>query len=360
MRLRSFAAALVTLGAACHVRTTVLTTHPGPERTVAVTGGTPRALGPTIVVAPDGRLRFVEPLRCPADIMVDIETAQTVRLEPNLATAVVGIIVTVAGAVTGVSGLARSSDGLTWLGAGGAIAGLPFAIGPWLGNGDTDVPLDTKSLRKTGGEVACGERAVTARHASVRSGRFQAFGTVDADGTFSVSPYTWVDVFDVAAQPALDLTADLVDEDGIRTITTVLEASAFAGTRQAFLDGAGIDGRVEKLRKVPSIEPAALQVSRHTIAGSRFLRVILPVVNHGPGDAWQLRGVIESAHPEVDGRLIYIGHLAPGASVDAEIVIPLSVAADQTLGKGTVEIAVKLREAHGAAPEEEVRFQGKL
>jgi hypothetical protein len=358
MHVRSLA--LVTLLSACHVRSTVTVTRPGDEHAEAVTGGRPRAKAAIVTVAADGRLRFVAPLVCPADVFVDVERSETRRSEPSLATAVVGIIVTVAGAVTLVSGLARDQSMLMGFGVAGVGLGLPFAIGPWLGNGDTDVGVGHERLRKGAGEVACGEMPVTARTASVRSGRFQAFGGVDADGTFEVSPFTWVDAFAVGDQPALNITADLVGEDGIQTIEAVIEASQFAGTREAFFASAGVDATVATLRKVPGLEPGAVKVSRTTIDGRPHLRILLPLDNVGPGDAWQVRGIVESSHGEVDGRIVYIGHLARGESVTAELLVPLSVAADHELAKGVVELSIVLKEAHGAAPDAPARWKGRI
>jgi hypothetical protein len=352
--------ALVALAAGCHVRSTVTAVHPGAQHAEAVAGGRPRAMPATVVVAADGRLRFVAPLQCPADVFVDVERSETRHVEPNLATAVVGIILTVAGAVTLVGGLAEGRTGLGGLGLGGVAVGLPFAIGPWLGNGDTDVARGHESMRKGAGEVACGEMPLTARTASVRSGRFQAFGGVDADGTFEVSPFTWVDAFAPADQPALNLTADLVTDDGIQTIEAVIEASQFAGTRDAFFAAAGIDATVAPLRKVPTLEPGGPKVSRRMIDGRPHLRIVLPIDNTGPGDAWQVRGVIESDNAEIDGRLIYVGHLARGESVRAELLIPLSVAANRELSGGEVELSIVLREAHGAAPDSPAHFKGKI
>ncbi|MCA9678208.1 MAG: hypothetical protein KC464_24490, partial [Myxococcales bacterium] len=82
--------------AGCHVQSRVATTRPGQAR-VERTDGAPRALPATIVLGDDGYLRFVTPLSCPADRLVEVEAYDTVRTEPNLAAFVVGVVVTAAG-----------------------------------------------------------------------------------------------------------------------------------------------------------------------------------------------------------------------------------------------------------------------
>jgi hypothetical protein len=348
--------------AACHTRSWVLETRPGPSRN-EVHHDRPRALAPTVVLSSDGRFRFVAPLRCAADVLVDIETTETVTKEANIATFVVGVIVATAGAVALTAGLSEDEPakaGATWLGVGGLVVGLPFTIGPWIGNGTTDVPKGVQTVRKGAAEAPCGERAVTARTASVRAGAFQVFGSVDTGGTFELSPFVFVDAFAVGEQAALDITADLVDEGGITSISAVIDATALAGARDAWLAAAGIDDRVEPVRKVPRLEPGAAQVTRTSLDGRPRLRVVVPIHNAGPGPAWQVRGVVGADHPEVDGRIVYLGAIASGADATAELLIPLSAAADKELGAGEVELTVQLRDAHGTAPETPVRFRGRV
>lgn len=346
---------------ACHTRSWVLESRPGPSRN-QVHLDRARALAPTVVLSADGRFRFVAPLRCAADVLVDIETTETVTREANIATFVVGVIVTTVGAVALTAGLSEDEPGkaaATWLGVGGLVVGLPFTIGPWIGNGTTDVPKGVETVRKGAAEEPCGERAVTARTASVRAGRYQAFGAVDTAGTFEVSPFVFVDVFAVGEQAALDITADLADEDGITTIAAVIDVTALAAVRDAWVAAAGIDDRVEPLRKVPRLEPGAAKVSRTSVDGRPRLRIVVPIHNAGPGAAWQVRGVVSSDHPEVDGRIVYVGAIAAGADATAELLIPLSAAADKDFGRAEVELSVQLRDAHGTAPETPVRFRGR-
>lgn len=358
---RVVAVILVAL-AACHTRSWVMETRPGPSRN-EVHLDQSRALAPTVVIGADGRFRFIAPLRCAADVMVDLETTETITTEGNIATFVVGVILATAGAVSLTVGLSEEewpTSGATWLGAGGVVIGGAFVIGTSVGNGTTDVPLGTRTVRKGAAEVPCGERAVTARTASVRAGRFQAFGSVDTGGTFEVSPFVFVDVFAIGDQPALDVTADLVDEDGITTITAVVDAAALAAARDAWVAATGLDDRVEPLRKVPRLEPGAATVSRTSVDGRPRLHVVVPIHNAGPGNAWQVRGVVGSDHPEVDGRIIYIGAIAAGADATAELLIPLSAAADKTLGGAEIDLTVQLRDAHDTSPETPVRFRGRV
>jgi len=91
--------------AGCHTRTRVQTTTPGESRS-QILADRVRALPATVALGDDGRLRFVAPLRCAADVMVEVETGETEKVEANLATFVVGVIVTAAGAVGLASGLA--------------------------------------------------------------------------------------------------------------------------------------------------------------------------------------------------------------------------------------------------------------
>jgi hypothetical protein len=350
--------ALVAL-AACHVRTTLPITRPGESHDV-VHPGAVRALPATIMIAPDGRLRFVEPLRCAADVFVDVEHVETVRVRPNLALLVVGIVATAGGALAAVRGLAVGSTPTELAGAGGLAIGLPFLIGPLYGNGDTDRDLGVTQERKGAAEVACGERGLVARSASIKAGRFEAFGAVDGEGEFELSPFAFVDAFEPGAQPPLDLTAQLTGDQGVTTVEAVLDDDALAKARDGFLTASKIDTRIEPLRKVPNLVAGAIKVSSLDDGTRRMLRVVLPLRNDGPGDAWQLRAVIAAAEPEVDGRIAYIGHLGKGESQDVELRVPLTAAAAHDLEGDEIDLAIQLREGNGAAPVDPVRFHGRV
>ncbi len=89
--------------------------------------------------------------------------------------------------------------------------------------------------------------------------------------------------------------------------------------------------------------------------------MVLALRNDGPGDAWALRGQIAApATPAIDGRMIYIGHLAKASATSRELVIPLARSAAAALRNATIELSVELRDAHGTAPATPVRFRGAL
>lgn len=346
---------LAVLAAGCHTTTRVTTARPGPSRHV-VHDDQRRALAPTIALTDDGRLRFVAPVVCAADVLVELESYDTVRTEPNLATVIVGIVLAAAGGVTAVA-----TDGpARWGGGAGGAVGAGLAVAPWFGNGVADTPGETRTVRKGAAEVACGEEAVVARTASVRSGRFQAFGAVAADGTCEVSPFAFVDAFAVGDVPAVDLTVDLIDDRGVRSIAQILDAAALRATRDGFLAAAGVDARAPALRKVPRLDLGAPRVSRASIDGRPHVRVELPLDNAGPGDAWQVRAIVAAEHAELDGRVAYVGHLPARTSRTVELLIPVSAAADAALADDDVELTVTLRDAHDTAPATPVRFRGRL
>jgi hypothetical protein len=363
MFVRTIVAAALAVVAACHTRSVVTTTQPGPGRAV-LHRDQARAMPPTIAISDDGRVRFVTPLRCAADVMVDLERVDTVTIEPNLAAFVVGVIVTAVGGIAltlGVTDDAPASAPATYLGVGAIAAGLPVALGPWFGNGVDDVAGATETVRTGATEEPCGEAPVVARTASLHAAGLQAFGAVDADGVFAVSPFSFVDAFAVGERPALDVTAHLVWADGFTTIEAVIDAADLARGRDGFFAGAGIDARVEPLRKVPRLAGGQVSVARLAgDDGGARLRIVVPVTNEGPGDAWQLRAVVAADHPELDGRILYIGHLPARRSIDAELVVPLSQAADAAIGAGAVRLEVLLRDAHGTAPASPLRFRGQV
>jgi hypothetical protein len=344
--------------AGCHTHRRLTTVRPGRVRTEP-SAAPPRALPPTTRLDADGALRFVAPLRCATEVVTELEVVESVRTQPNLATFVVGVVASAAAGVATARGLAGSGVALG-LGIAGLAVGLPLAIGPLRGNGIDDRLGPGRTVRRPGGETPCGERAVAATRAVVRAGPLIADGAVDADGRFEVSPFSFVDAFAVGAVPGLPLTAELTGADGeMRVVESILDAAALASARDGFLAAAGVDGRVEPLRKVPVLEPGPLRVSRLAVDGLTWLRVVAPLRNRGPGDAWQLRGVITADHPELDGRVLYVGHLAAGDAVAAELRVPLSAAADAAVTGDELDLRLELRDAHGAAPAMPVRYRGR-
>lgn len=359
----SGAALAAVLLAACHTTSRITETRPGPERSV-VDPTRARALPATVVVSDDGHLRFVQPLRCAADVFVEIESFDEVTVAPNLATVVIGIIVTAASAVTIASSLGEDGPAASRLVAAGGVGvagGLTLAIAPWFGTGRHDEPRPPVSHRKRATEEPCGDRPVAVRHATVRlASGARVWGAVAPDGTFAVSTFGFVDAFAVGDQPALDLTVDAVGDAGPVRFAAVIDAAQLAPTRGAFLAGAGIDARAEPLRKVPRLEPGALAVSLVMVDGIPHLQVALPLTNAGPGDAWQVRAAVSSDEPELDGRIVYVGHVGAGATTVAELAVPLSPDADRALGGDDLELHLQLRDAHGTAPERAVTFRGRV
>lgn len=361
--VRALSCAALAIVAGCHVRDRVTVTRPG-ARHPEIHADQPRVLPPTVVVTADGYLRFVEPLRCPADVMVTIETSDQVTTSPNLATVVVGVVVTALGGIALASGLADDapgSSGWTYAGAAGVIGGLTLAIGPWRGNGVTEVPREPSTLRQGASEEPCGERGLAATSATVRFGRQRVIGAVDADGRFAVSPFAMVDVFAIGSVPALDVTAEVVDAGGTtRTIEAVVEAQDLASAAGEWIAASAIDARKEALRKIPRLEPGAARVTRQVIDGVPHLKIALLLDNAGPGDAWQVRAVVSSEVAELDGRVAYLGHVAAGDSRELALAIPLSADASADLAGAELDLEIHVRAADGTGPETPVRFRGRV
>lgn len=361
--VRRLAAALALLAATggCHVTTTTDVTRPGAlDRRVLA--DRPVALPPTLVLTPAGALRFVEPLTCPTEETVRTVTTIEIEERPNLATFVVGVIATAVGGVLLVRGLAESAPGnlTTYVGITGLGAGLPLAIGPWLG---TTVALrpgpDTAPVRRAGPSEACGERPLAARSAVLEIAGRQVYGTIDADGTFALAAFALVDAYAGEAPAPWQVTAHVDTGAGPRTLTTVIEGGALAAAAPAFLAHAPFDATIAPLRLVPDLRPGLLRASLTTTASGPALRIVLPLVV-GKGETWGLRGVITASTPAVDGRVLYVGHLGPGAVTAPELLVPLSAAAAAELRGSTLELAIELRDAHGTAPVTPVRFKGAV
>ncbi len=353
--------ALMGLGA-CHVTTRVPDLRPGDTQIVPDTVHA-RVLAPTLTVTGDGRFRFVEPLLCPTTERVEMQTSTIVTVRPNLATFVVGAILTGLGGVGTAVAISENDPAgqpLTYAAPVALVTGLVFAIGPFLGNKEDRDYGAPRSIDRVGKDAPCGERAVAATSAILTWHGLRAVGTVDGDGIFSVSPYEITDAFAAGRGPALDLAADLQLASGRAAIQVVIAGDTLVKGRDAFLARARIDGRWEQLVKVPRIEHGVVRVSRTTDGGRPVLRVALPLTNEGPGDAWQVRGVITAQDPEVDGRVLYVGHLAPHAGTTATVDIPLSADADRALAGDSIELGVTLIDADATTSAEPVRFRGTV
>ncbi len=354
---------MILVASACHHTVQTETTRPGAiERIQHPEGAVARR--PTLVLTDAGVLRFVEPLDCPTEEIVETMSGTEISTEPNLATFIVGVIATSVGAVLTVRGLSSDnrSNPSTFAGIAGVGVGLPLAIGPWLGTqtvvreGPPAAPV-----RRPGPAEPCGARALAARAATLTLRGIEVHGTIDRDGAFSVSPYQLVDAYAVKQIPALDITALVDAEGGARTVTTVIEGGALATHAPAFLASArSFDAKIEPMRLVPSIVAGTLRVSLTSTADGPAVRIVLPIKNDGPGDAWGVRGHIASASPAIDGRVLYIGHLAKGAALARELMIPLTAQAADMLKGSSIEVSIELRDAHGTAPQTPVRFRGTV
>jgi hypothetical protein len=350
---------LVTAG--CHVTTRVEVTRVAAT-TLVPRDEPPRPLPATAVVDDQGRLRFVEPLQCRSDVVVELETTEVVRVRPNLAAFVVAITASSLGAVATFLGSTDdepASSPLTYGGVALIAVGAPFLVGPWFGNRVEHRDAGTRTASRGTRDRACGERAAAAVRATLSTASLRATGDVDDDGVFSVSPFALVDAFDRSPRP-LAARVDLVTATGTARLDAVLEPAALARGRAAFLRGAGVDATIEPLRKVPTLSAGAVRIGRRIAAGRSTLRIGLAVANAGPGDAFAVRGRIVTRHPEVDGRLLYFGRIPARASVSRELLVTISDGAARDLEGADIELAIELRDAHDTAPDQPVRFRGKI
>jgi len=348
--------------AACHVTVRLDDLRPGRTEHV-VHRDRARTAPPALEATADGRLRFVVPLACPANDVVEMQRSTVVETRPNLATFVVGVIVTAVGGVG--TGIALSNDHparrpLTYVAPGAVVAGLVLAIAPFVGNRRDRVYGGVDRVVRAEHEERCGERPLSASGAVVMWHGLRMVGTIDGDGYFSRSPYEVVDAFAAGRGPDLDLGADVDLTSGHVALQAVVAARALIAGKDAYLRGLGIDAGYQPLRKVPRVEPGHLRVSRTTRHGHPILRVALPLKNDGPGDAWQVRGVIGCDQPEVDGRMIYAGRVPSHGAVEAHAEIPLSVDADRALAGGDLHLTVTLADADQTVSDTPVAFDGPI
>lgn len=85
-------------------------------------------------------------------------------------------------------------------------------------------------------------------------------------------------------------------------------------------------------------EPALAATTR--LEGSEL---VVRFRNSGPGDAWQVAAIVASENPEDDGRLVAVGRVAAGETVEARL--PLS-----DPGPGAVDFTEAFGRAPGALP----------
>jgi hypothetical protein len=347
----------------CHVTTQTEVTRPATEEIVQHPEGA-ITLRPTLILSETGSLRFVQPLECPTERVVSSSTAIEIETKPNFATFVVGVIATAVGGVmtiSGVAGKGSAANPVTYAGIGLVAVGMPFAVGPWTGlgkrlrDGGT-----TEPKRAPGPSVPCGARALPAKSATLTIRGLEVHGAVWQDGTFAISPYQLIDAYAPTEINAWEIAAIVDAEGGGRTIEAVIDGGAFAKYAPEFLAHADFNSKVEPMRLVPGLVPGALRASLTSTSAGPALRVVLAVKNDGPGATWGLRGQITSPTKSVDGRMLYIGHIGKGQIVSRELLIPLTVNAANTIRGTTLDISIELRDAHGTAPPNPVRFRGDV
>lgn len=316
----------------------------------------------TLIVADDGRLRFVEPLDCPSDDVIEQQEIVTTQVRPNLATFVVAVIVTAAGGILTVRGAADSNAALTGLGVGGVVAGLPFAIGPFLGSRDIDrAGSPQPPVRYPGTTEPCGERAMEATAAVLDLRGIEVRGTVDKDGYYSISPYTFVDAFQPTAVTAWEVRAAVETPKGEKVISAVLDNRALEAGAKVFLAHPDFDATIEPIHLVPNVTATQPSITLTTLDdGTPAARVVIGLQNAGPGDAFALRGTIETPIRALDGRVIYVGRLDKNKQVVKELLIPLTVSSASALKHATIDLAIVLGDAHGTAPAAPIRFHGTI
>lgn len=349
--------------AGCHLVERNQIVRPGTSEQVVVRDR-PIARRPTIRITDAGQLRFVEPLECPTEQVVQQISGTEQITKPNLATFVVGIVATSIGTISTIRGASDDDPGSSPFLFGGlvlAAGGLPFAIGPWIGN-RTDIVegAPRPPLRTPGPSEACGERPVIAKTATLRVRGVEIHGALDGDGLFSISPFAIVDAYETSTVPTWDVAATL-DNDRTRQVTAMLDGGALATRARGFLAAAPFDARIEPMRLVPGLVPGALRVNLIAGAGGAAIRIALPLKNDGPGPAWGVRGHLTApTAPAIDGRVLYIGSLAKGEGREASTIIPISPDAASELRNTTIDLSLELRDAHGTAPTTPVRFRGPI
>ncbi|HMG20841.1 MAG TPA: hypothetical protein VK607_05970 [Kofleriaceae bacterium] len=351
-------------GTGCHVLVQTETTRAlATERIVHAEGAIARRAA--LVLSDAGRLRFVEPLECPTEEVVRHRATIETAIRPNLATFTVGVIAAAAGGVLLTSGLFASrpaASPYTYLGVAGAGAGLPLAIGPWLGDRvEVRDGGEPPAVRQPGPSQPCGDRPLAARSATLEVSGLEIRGAIDRDGGFAISPYQWIDAYLAASAPASEITAAVDGDGGPRTVSAMLDPRWLAAHAAAFLAHADFDPAVQPLDRVPGIAAGALRVSLATGDDGAAVHVVLALRNAGPGSASAVRGQITAPGlPAIDGRMIYVGVVARGAAIAREVVIPIAARAAAALRGQVVELSVELRDAHDTAPTTPVRFRGAL
>jgi hypothetical protein len=354
--------AVAAMLASCHLVTETSSLRPGAHHhDVDRLAATVRP--PTLIVDDDAALRFVEPLDCPGLDVVDQDEVITRSTRANVATAVIGILVTAAGGVATALGGLSGDTAVAIGGLVGVVAGLPLAVGPWLGDGDVDrLGTPHPPLRHVTTSEPCGTRALAASSATLDAVGVEVAGAIDSTGAFSVSPFLLVDAFDPRSAGAWDLRAIAQTGSGDKTFHVVIPADALVRGARAFLAGKlDFDAQVQALQVVPDLSAATPpQIILAQTADGPVAKVTVAISNAGPGDTWQLRGQLETAVRALDGRILYFGHVARGQTSTRELVIPLTASSASALRYATIDLAIQLHDAHGTAPSAPIKFHGML
>ncbi len=358
------AVVLAVVLAGCHLVERNEIVRPGEIERVTLRDR-PTARSATLQLTEGGQLRFVEPLDCPTENVIQQTAGTEILTKPNLATFVVGIVATSLGAVSTIRGLSDDDPGGSpFLYAGAALigAGLPFAVGPWIGNRTETVEgAPRPAVRTPSSTVPCGERTVVAKTATLRVRGLEIHGSIDGDGMFSISPFAIVDAYEAAASlPTWEVSA-VLDGDRTKPVAAMIDGGSFASRSKGFLAAAAFDARVEPMRLVPGLSTGALRVGMMAAAGGTAVRIALPIKNDGPGPAWGVRGHLSApAAPAIDGRILYIGSIAKGEGREASLMIPISPDVAGEIRNSVIDVSIELRDAHGTAPATPIRFRGPV
>ncbi|MBX3156229.1 MAG: hypothetical protein KF773_09545 [Deltaproteobacteria bacterium] len=348
----------------CHVVGRNDIARPGRVDRVRIDGAEPIPRTPTLVLTDDHALRFIEPLDCKTEEVVTTSTAAEIETKPNIATFVVGVVAASVGAVMTVSALGgkdASGDPLLYAGGGLALAGVPFAVGPFIGNRTELRANPDQTVKRPGPNEPCGERGLAVTGATLVVRGVEVRGKVDTAGHFNISPFIFLDAFEVSGGPSLDITAHVESSRGKYSVVALIDATVLAKHAAAWIKGADFDGQSQTIQIVPGVVAGTLRVTLTRTIDGPAVRIILPLRNEGPGPAWQLRGhVIAPGTPAIDGRVLYFGALAKDASVTRELLIPIAESVADYLRNAQIDLSIELRDAHGTAPRTPIRYRGPI
>lgn len=342
--------------AGCHVLNQVDETRPTAAKTVHhLDAPTGKRRG--VLVGERGTLRFVQLLTCPTETVAGTQTTTVISHDPNLATFVVGVILTSVGAVALAKGAFDKNAALWIPGAAGLGVGGVLAVGPWVGDtkelrAGADGPVVTTST----GSEACGVETLAGKRATISVHGLQLAGELDAQGNFSVSPFSIIDAYQV--QQLFDWDTVVKIDDG-EAFTQVIPGNDIAVHAFEFLRGLDVDTEIKPMKLVPGLVAGTLRVSLTSDARGPLIRIVLPLTNDGPGDATAVRGQI--AVPQnawLDGRMIYIGGIPKGSTATRELLVPIPEAVAAALRDDPIDLSIELRDGHGTAPTTPVRFRG--